>query len=182
MKYLKMWLGVLLCLVSCCGFAQSWSSEPSVIFINASQHNDGTTAKFGKILLANLDYEQVDLNQYAISFLGQTDKSDEFEALMDKLANAKVILIGTPIYWHSMSGSLKTFIERASELGNANPLKGKTLYFFLQGEKPNHLSKESTLYIIQRFASQVGMNLKGTATDNKELQQLKALIDSQEKK
>ncbi|MGT2836557.1 flavodoxin family protein [Streptococcus macacae] len=149
-----------------------------VLFINASQNKDGNTVKMGKDLLNGTSYDQINLIDYRIGFLGQKLKDDQFKEVTDLVKQADTIVIGTPVYWHSMSGALKTLIDRASEDTSSNPFKGKKLYFFMQGAAPTELSKESTVYIIQRFANQLGMELKGTATDSNQLQKLKTTLEN----
>lgn len=77
-----------------------------------------------------------------------------------------------------MSGALKTVIDRCYEESAKSSWEGKDLYFFMQGAAPTELSKESTTYIIERFAAQMNMNLKGTATNEEELETLKTMISA----
>lgn len=155
------------------------TSSPSaskVLFINASQNKDGNTDQMGADLLEGIQYDQIDLIDYQIGFLGQDLEGDQFQELTDRIKEADTLVIGSPVYWHSMTGSLKTLIDRASEMTGDNPFAGKKLYFFMQGSAPTDLSKESTVYIIQRFVAQLDMVLKGTATDDQQLQELKTTL------
>lgn len=152
-----------------------------ILFINSSEHSNGNTAQMGMQLLDNYQYKKIDLINYRIGFLGQKNKDDELFKVFNEIKNSKTLVIGTPVYWHSMSGALKTFIDRSSDNNIDNPFEGKHLYFFLQGSAPTELSKESILYSIKRFADQTGMILEGTATNDGELNQLKLKFEEIEK-
>ena len=53
------------------------------------------------------------------------DKKDNFSDLKEKLLEADVILLGTPVYAASVSGLMKTFIDRLSYWLHLMPLCGK---------------------------------------------------------
>ena len=144
-----------------------------IIFVNASRNKDGNTVQMAEKMLEGIKYEQVNLVDYNIAFLGQEDMNDEFQDFLTDIEGAETIVIGTPVYWHSMSGSLKTMIDRLYELqDNDFSLKGKNLYFFMQGSAPTDLAIESTEYIIERVAAQTGMNLIGVADNDEEINEL----------
>lgn len=144
-----------------------------IIFINASRNKDGNTVKMAEKLLEGIEYDQINLMDYTIAFLGQENERDDFQTLLKELEGAKTIVIGTPVYWHSMSGALKTMIDRLYELQDSNySLEGKNLYFFMQGSAPTDLAIESTEYIIERVAAQTGMNLIGVADNDEEINAL----------
>lgn len=144
-----------------------------ILFINASRNTDGNTAKMGQELLEGTDYQQLNLVEYNINQLGQNREGDQYETVLTAMEQAETIVIGTPVYWHSMSGSLKTLFDRFYELqGSGHSLAGKNLYFFMQGSAPTDLSIESTEYIIQRVAAQTNMNLMSMADNANEITQL----------
>lgn len=149
------------------------TSTSKILFINASRNSDGNTAKMGQELLNGTDYRQLNLIEYNINQLGQNRDGDQYEEVLSAMEQSETIVIGTPVYWHSMSGSLKTLFDRFYELqGSGHNLSGKKLYFFMQGSAPTNLSIESTEYIIQRVAAQTNMNLKGMADNDNEIGQL----------
>ncbi|MFS1663072.1 flavodoxin family protein [Streptococcus sp. zg-JUN1979] len=144
-----------------------------VVFVNASQHKSGNTVKMAEGLLDGIDYEQIDLVDYPIGFLGQELADDAFADFLEDIKQAEVLVIGTPIYWHSMSASLKAVLDRSADLDETtNTFAGKKLYFFLQGASPTELAKENTLYMMERFAAQLGMTLEGSATSQDEIASL----------
>ena len=148
-----------------------------ILFINSSQHLNGNTVQMGMRLLKKYDYKTLSLINYKVGFLGQSDNNDELDKIFTEIKNSKVLIIGTPVYWHYMSGALKTFIDRSSESSLENHFKGKHLYFFLQGSAPTELSKESILYTMERFATQTEMIWEGAATNERELHLLKVKFE-----
>lgn len=79
-----------------------------ILFINASQNRDGNTANMAKDLLEGIDYKQINIIDYNIGFLGQEIENDQFSDFISEIEQAETIIIGTPVYWHSMSGAVKT--------------------------------------------------------------------------
>lgn len=120
------------------------------LVINASQHKNGNTTRLAKNYFAR-DYEQIDLVDYRIYQLGQNMADDEFDQVASKLVAADWIGLATPVYWHSMSGYLKTFLERLGNSQYAEQLSGKTLQLFVQGMEPSD-TIAPTNAIFARFA------------------------------
>ena len=46
------------------------------------------------------------------SKLGKCFKNDDFEPVFEKVKEAEIIILGSPVYWGNISGILKTFIDR----------------------------------------------------------------------
>lgn len=86
-----------------------------ILFINASEYSNGNTSQLGHQILTGIDYDQLNLVDYKIYQLGQHFADDQFEEVIAKMQAADVWLIGTPVYWHNMSGHLKTWFDRMSE-------------------------------------------------------------------
>lgn len=150
------------------------TSGKSVLFINASQHADGNTAKMGSTLLDGVDHDTLNLVDYRINQLGQNFDGDQFNDVVAAMEKADTIVIGTPVYWHTMSGSLKTLIDRFYDLQGNNALQGKKLYFFMQGSAPTEEAINQTEFIMTRVASQMGMDLAGMADNDQEITNMHA--------
>ena len=75
----------------------------------------------GADFLQGVDHDTLFLNNYKIYQLGQKYPDDQFKTVMDAIAQADTIVIGSPVYWHTMSGPLKTFIDRLYELDKPVP-------------------------------------------------------------
>lgn len=176
---------MLICLLTGCGNSASTDNSTqisngqavqtdgkSVLFINASQHTDGNTARMGEDLLDGIDHDTLNLVDYRVNQLGQNFEGDQFEEIISAMSKADKIVIGTPVYWHTMSGSLKTLIDRFYDLQGDNRLAGKELYFFLQGSAPTEEAINQTEFIMTRVVEQTDMNLVGMADNDQELRTL----------
>lgn len=66
---------------------------------------------------------------------GKCVQNDDIKELLDKMLEADVIVLATPIYFYSMDGQLKLFIDRTYPM--YPQLKGKDFYFILTGGAPS---------------------------------------------
>ena len=150
--------------------------KTKILFINGSENRDGNTSRMVKQLLGNTQYDQLNLVDYRVDSLGQHFEGDQFDVVLKAMQDADVIVLGTPVYWHTMSGSLKNVIDRMYNVRDTANLQGKQLYFIIQGADPTPQSIESTEYIMTRFAKVYGLELKGMASNSSELQALQSMI------
>lgn len=126
------------------------------LFINASQNRDGNTSRLAKRLLKG-HYQQVNLVDYKIYQIGQQYPDDQFAEVVKAIESASRIVIGTPVYWHSMSAYLKVLLERLSQVPHPEILKGKAISVFVQGADPSD-TEGPTKAIVKRFAQILGMD------------------------
>lgn len=56
-------------------------------------------------------------------------QKDDMSEILDKMQEADVIVFGTPIYFYSMCGQMKTFIDRLC--ARYTHLKGKEFYYIM---------------------------------------------------
>jgi len=84
--------------------------KTKILFINGSENRDGNTSHMAKELLGNIPYDQLNLVDYRVDSLGQHFEGDQFSTVLNAMQQADIIIIGTPIYWHTMSGSLKNTV------------------------------------------------------------------------
>lgn len=150
--------------------------KTKILFINGSENRDGNTSRMAKQLLGNTQYDQLNLVDYRVDSLGQHFEGDQFDVVLKAMQDADVIVFGTPVYWHTMSGSMKNVIDRMYDIRDTANLQGKQLYFIIQGADPTPQSIESTEYIMTRFAKVYGLELKGMASNSSELQSLQSMI------
>lgn len=150
--------------------------KTKILFINGSENRDGNTSRMAKQLLGNTQYDQLNLVDYRVDSLGQHFEGDQFDVVLKAMQDADVIVLGTPVYWHTMSGSMKNVIDRMYDIRDTANLQGKQLYFIIQGADPTPQSIESTEYIMTRFAKVYGLELKGMASNFSELQALQSMI------
>lgn len=71
------------------------------------------------------------MSDYKISQYGNVSNDDQIGEIFKKIEDKEIIVIGAPIYWYTVGGILKTFIDRLYMLKEAEVLKGKKLYFFV---------------------------------------------------
>ncbi|KRM91879.1 flavodoxin family protein [Fructilactobacillus florum] len=142
------------------------------VFLNASQNQDGNTSEMARKLFGNKSYEQINLAAYKIPQVGQGN--GDFQTVFDKLKGAKIIVIGTPVYWSNMSGYLKTFIDH---LEINDDLKGADLYVIVQGQQTNQNdARQSTYHTLKHVADRFGFNFVGIASDDVEVNKLHAKL------
>jgi multimeric flavodoxin WrbA len=93
---------------------------------------------------------------------------------MELLIMADDIVIGTPVYWSSMTGYLKTFIDRFADALDA-PLAGKRVYLLIQGTAPDDAIPFIT-NVICHLCRRFHMKYMGLATNSSETSKLHNLI------
>lgn len=89
------------------------------VIILASSRSNGDTAKAVRQLQGHMECDIVDLNDYAISYYDyeHANKDDDFLPLMRRIIkDYQNIIFATPVYWYTMSGILKVFFDRISDL------------------------------------------------------------------
>jgi multimeric flavodoxin WrbA len=148
------------------------------IFLNSSMNINGNTAKLANEVFGELEYTPVNLSQFHINQIGQESEQqrDDFQKIMKQLIMADIIVIGTPVYWSSMSGYLKTFIDRFADALDA-PLAEKRVYLVVQGTEPEDAIPYITS-VIRHICRRFHMRYMGLATNSSEALKLHQLIKS----
>ena len=139
-----------------------------ILFINGSPNKTGNTAQLAEKLLGDRKYETLDLTDYRIGSYGQNFSDDELDIVVSKMKEADVIVIGSPLYWHNICGSVRNVLDRFYGLVSEKDLKGRDMYFLFQGAAPEKWMLEAGEYTMKRFAGLYGMNYRGMATDKTE--------------
>ena len=139
-----------------------------ILFINGSPNKTGNTAQLAEKLLGDRKYETLDLTDYRIGSYGQNFSDDELDIVISKMIEADVIVIGSPLYWHNICGSVRNVLDRFYGLVSEKDLKGRDMYFLFQGAAPEKWMLEAGEYTMKRFAGLYGMNYRGMATDKTE--------------
>ena len=88
--------------------------------------------------------------------------------LIGKIKEAEVIVIGSPLYWHNICGSVRNMLDRFYGLVEEGSLSGRRLYFLFQGAAPEKWMMEAGEYTMKRFAGLYGMEYAGMATNHSE--------------
>lgn len=143
-----------------------------ILFINGSPNKDGNTAKLAGDLLAGKEYDTLHLVDYKIYSYGQDYADDQFMEVIEKMKQADAIVLGSPLYWHSMSGSVRNLLDRSYGVIAEKEFQGKKLFFVFQGASPTKEQLAAGDYTVGRYAMLYGMDYQGMATNKAEAQKL----------
>ena len=139
-----------------------------ILFINGSPERQGNTAAIAEALLNGAEAETLSLTDYRINAYGQTLPGDQFEEVLDEMKKADVLIIGSPVYWHNICGSVRNLLDRFYGPVKPGELKGRQLWFIYQGASPEPWMMEAGEYTMKRFAGLYGMDYMGMITSVKE--------------
>ena len=148
----------------------------SILFINGSPNKNGNTAALAAELLKGKDYETLSLTDYTIGAFGQSLPGDGLDSVIDAMKRADTIVIGSPVYWHNICGSVRNVLDRFYGKVDDSDLKGRRLYFVLQGAAPEKWMLEAGEYTMKRFAALYGMTYGGMATSKAQAAELQRTL------
>ena len=89
------------------------------IIILGSSRKDGNTRKAIDRLRSLSDSDVIDLNAYNISYYDyrhENENDDFIELMRNIINNYDTLIFATPVYWYSMSGIMKVFFDRFTDL------------------------------------------------------------------
>jgi len=141
-----------------------------VLFINGSPEKKGNTASIAKALLKERDAKTLSLTDYRINVYGQTLPGDQFDEVLAMMKKADVLIIGSPVYWHNICGSVRNLLDRFYGPVSQGELKGKQLWFIFQGASVEQWMMEAGEYTMKRFAGLYGMEYMGMISSVEEAQ------------
>ena len=144
----------------------------SILFINGSPNKNGSTAALAAVLLKGRDYETLNLTDYIIGSYGQNLPGDGLDEVIGAMKQADTIVVGSPVYWHNICGSVRNVLDRFYGKVDGSELKGRKLYFVFQGAAPEKWMLEAGDYTMKRFAALYGMTYGGMATGRAEAAKL----------
>lgn len=136
-----------------------------ILFINSSPNTNSNTARLAAALLDGKDYETLNLTDYKIYGYGQQFEDDQFFEVIDKIRKADTIVIGSPLYWHNLSGILRCFLDRTYGPFEEGEFAGRDMYAIVQGAAPEKWMLEACEYTLSRFANICGFAYKGMVTN-----------------
>lgn len=95
----------------------------NILTIIGSSRSEGNTEYLTNIVLKNIPHKKIDLKEltiYPIEDLRHTKKGfqpvdDDHDYIIKEILKHDVLVFSTPIYWYSMSGLMKNFIDRFSQ-------------------------------------------------------------------
>ena len=136
----------------------------SILFINGSPNKNGNTAKLAAELLKGHEYETLNLTAYTIGAYGQNLPGDGLDTVIGAMKQADIVVIGSPLYWHNICGSVRNVLDRFYGKVESGELSGRKLYFVLQGAAPEKWMLDAGEYTMKRFAGLYGMTYGGMAS------------------
>lgn len=148
----------------------------NILFINGSPNENGNTAKVAAELLKNQTYETLNLVDYRINAYGQDLAGDELDTVLGKIEKADVLVIGSPVYWHNICGSVRNVLDRFYGKVSQGSLSGKKLFFIFQGAAPETWMLDAGEFTMKRFAALYGLTYMGMAKNAKEAGALAASL------
>ncbi|MHC5229147.1 flavodoxin family protein [Enterococcus sp. LJL99] len=151
------------------------------ILLRTSIENEAQTAKIIANLFGNSTYTQINLADYHLNQLGQDYDGDEFFLVINQLQEADVLVIETPVYWSSMSGYLKNFLDRLTELPSVDfhrkffPPKKRVVYLIVANSNPKIIA--SIEQTIKEVCAHFSLSFKVTITDGKEAERVNMSLE-----
>jgi multimeric flavodoxin WrbA len=100
------------------------------LIIKGSSRKEGNTQKVVDHLNQQNDFDVIDLLDYNIGpFHYEFNNSEnDFISLMERItAHYDTLIFATPVYWYAMSGTMKIFFDRFSDLLHYRKDLGRTL-------------------------------------------------------
>lgn len=148
----------------------------SILFINSSPNRNGNTARLAKVLLAGKDYETLQLMDYRIDQPGQVSSDDQLDELVAKMKAADTVVIGSPDYWHNLTGALRTVFDRFYGPVANGEFSGRDAFLIFQGAAPTKDQLTAVNYTVGRFCSMYGMDYQGMASNEREAKALSGKV------
>lgn len=146
--------------------------ENKKVIILGSSRKNGNTTKIVDEIAKEHHIDVVNLSDYNISYYDYESKNieDDFLPLIKKIIeNHDTFIFATPIYWYNMSGIMKVFFDRFSDLLRIEKETGRKL----RGKKIGVISNshddeiEESFYIpFKKTADYLGMEYLGHAHFN----------------
>ena len=111
----------------------------TILFVNGSSNSNGNTAHLAATLLAGHDYGTLNLTDYRINAFGQTLPGDQFDEVIERIKQADVVVLGSPVYWHSLCASVRTLMERCYMNPKVDRLGGRLSQVQILSARPEAL-------------------------------------------
>ncbi|MDR7002205.1 flavodoxin family protein [Neobacillus niacini] len=94
----------------------------SIAVIYGGTRPNGNTETLTEHGIRGLDVERIHLSDFSILPIedarhaegGFKDVADDYHSVIDRILQHDTLIFATPVYWYSMSGTMKNFIDRWS--------------------------------------------------------------------
>lgn len=138
------------------------------LIIQGSSRSTGNTSKIIELVRSQLPADVVDLrlkNIGAYDYQHQ-NQNDDFLPMMKEVVKYDLIILVTPVYWYSMSGLMKNFLDRITDClkidkETGRKLRGKSLAVIACGSEENVIPgffepfRLSAAYLGMQFSGQL---------------------------
>lgn len=104
------------------------NTKPFIILASARKNSD--TQKLVELVFKDTEYTLVDLLDYKIAQYNYKEEyptDDEFIKVAEQMLSHELIVFATPVYWYAMSGYMKIFFDRLTDLTASHKPMGKQL-------------------------------------------------------
>ena len=87
------------------------------VIILGSSNSQGNTRILVNSISEKMSIDVIDLKKYTINHFDYKSQSDDYISLITNLIdNYDTFIFATPVYWYAMSGILKSFFDRLTDL------------------------------------------------------------------
>ena len=89
------------------------------VIIVGTSRDDGDTVKLINKIVKQSNWDLINLNDFNFSYYDYENKNrnDDYLTLMKKIIEKyDTLIFATPVYWYSMSGIMKVFFDRITDL------------------------------------------------------------------
>lgn len=139
------------------------------VIILGSARSDGHSAQMANRIATPLKANVIDLKVYQIGHYDYEHKyeNDDFiELIRKEVIQADTLIFATPVYWYSMSGRMKVFLDRFTDLLKiekdlGRQLRGKSMAVFTTSNSDN--LGENFWHPFVSTAGYLGMNYLANA-------------------
>ncbi len=104
--------------------------ETTPLLLVGSARPASQTRTFAQQLLAGIDHAVLDLLDYRIApydYAHGYPADDQFDMVVEEMLKHPVLVLATPVYWYAMSGTMKTFFDRLTDLTETRKAAGRRL-------------------------------------------------------
>jgi putative NADPH-quinone reductase len=136
-----------------------------ILLLLGSARGESSTRQFARQVLGQLPYTVIDLLEHVVApyeYAQDYPAADEFLWIAGQMQSHDIIIFATPVYWYAMSGRLKTFFDRITDLTTTHKslgraLAGKAVFLLVVGADPELPPgftvpfKKTSAYLKMRF-------------------------------
>ncbi|WP_312097644.1 flavodoxin family protein [Niallia sp.] len=148
----------------------------SIVVIDGGTRPDGNTATLTDQALIGLSVEKILLRDHTINPIidmrhhsdGFQDREDDYNTIIDQILAYDILIFSTPIYWYSMSGLMKNFVDRWSQsLRDSNypdfkaKMAAKKAYVIAVGGDNPHVKGLPMIQQFQHIVDFMGIDFGG---------------------